>query len=138
MARRLQPKDCYALMNSLVEEAIGANVQPQTEIPNITEDTQEVPVEETEVVLPMEEDPSNAIPTEIQNGTPQPIEQPIEQPQVEPTEPQVVEQPVEQPQEEPQPIEQPIEQPQEEPTNWKICRKCRVPVRCAPNTLLMI
>lgn len=25
MARRLQPKDCYALMNSLVEEAIGAN-----------------------------------------------------------------------------------------------------------------
>jgi hypothetical protein len=25
MARRLQPKDCYALMNSLVKEAIGAN-----------------------------------------------------------------------------------------------------------------
>ena len=104
-------------LKSIIKEAIGANVQPQTEIPNITEDTQEVPVEETEVVLPMEEDPSNAVQTEIQNGTPQPIEQPIEQPQVEPTEPQVVEQPVEQPQEEPQPIEQPIEQPQEEPTN---------------------
>lgn len=25
MARRLQPKDCYALMNALVEEAVGAN-----------------------------------------------------------------------------------------------------------------
>ncbi len=104
-------------LKNIINEAIGKNVQPQPEIPTIAEDTQEVPVEETEVVLPMEEDPSNAIPTEIQNGTPQPIEQPIEQPQEEPTEPQVVEQPVEQPQEEPQPIEQPIEQPQEEPTN---------------------
>ena len=100
-------------LKSIIKEAIGANVQPQPELPTTTEEPQEVPVEETEVVLPMEEDPSNAIPTEVQNGTPQPIEQPIEQPQVEPTEPQVVEQPVEQPQEEPQPIEQ----PQEEPSN---------------------
>ena len=100
-------------LKSIIKEAIGANVQPQPELPTATEEPQEVPVEETEVVLPMEEDPSNAIPTEVQNGTPQPIEQPIEQPQVEPTEPQVVEQPVEQPQEEPQPIEQ----PQEEPSN---------------------
>lgn len=100
-------------LKSIIKEAIGANVQPQPELPTATEEPQEVPVEETEVVLPMEEDPNNAIPTEVQNGTPQPIEQPIEQPQVEPTEPQVVEQPVEQPQEEPQPIEQ----PQEEPSN---------------------
>ena len=100
-------------LKSIIKEAIGANVQPQPELPTTTEEPQEVPVEETEVVLPMEEDPNNAIPTEVQNGTPQPIEQPIEQPQVEPTEPQVVEQPVEQPQEEPQPIEQ----PQEEPSN---------------------
>lgn len=100
-------------LKSIIKEAIGANVQPQPELPTATEEPQEVPVEETEVVLPMEEDPSNAIPTEVQNGTPQPIEQPIEQPKVEPTEPQVVEQPVEQPQEEPQPIEQ----PQEEPSN---------------------
>lgn len=100
-------------LKSIIKEAIGANVQPQPELPTATEEPQEVPVEETEVVLPMEEDPNNAIPTEVQNGTPQPIEQPIEQPKVEPTEPQVVEQPVEQPQEEPQPIEQ----PQEEPSN---------------------
>ena len=94
-------------LKNIINEALGKNVQPQPEIPTIAEDTQEVPVEETEVVLPMEENPSNAEPTEAQE--PQANEQPI----VETPEPQVVEQPVEQPQEEPQPIEQ----PQEEPTN---------------------
>lgn len=119
-------------LKSIIKEAIGANVQPQPELPTATEEPQEVPVEETEVVLPMEEDPNNAIPTEVQNGTPQPIEQPTEQKNDEYPEivipvgegsingtPVKIEdgivKPVEQPQEEPQPTEEPSdEEPKED------------------------
>lgn len=101
-------------LKSIIKEAIGANVQPQPEVPTVIEEPQEVPVEEAEVVLPMEEDPSNAVPTEVQNQEPQPIEQPIEEPHVEP---QVEEPAVEEPQAEPQQVEQPQEEPANEETN---------------------
>lgn len=126
-------------LKSIIKEAIGANVQPQQELPTATEEPQEVPVEETEVVLPMEEDPSNAIPTEVQNGAPQPIEQPTEQVEQKNDEyPEIVipvgegsingtpvkiedgvVQPVEQPQEEPQPTEEPTNEESKEDNELK-------------------